>query len=315
MIIKVKQNFKELIFKALSTSSFSKISKPRKYFIAYTLWLFASIKGRINFLQFERFGKFCEQYFRIGFQKEFNFLAFNAALLKEHLSPVLAIAMDPSYISKAGKFTSGVGKFWSGCDAKAKWGLELCGFAVVDILAHTAWHLKAFQSPSSEELKKMDSCLLSHYGKLVVEHADKWTDFSKYMLADAFFSKKPFVDKVLEAGMHLISRIRDDADLKYMYRGAQKPGKGRHKKYDGKVDRKKPNMEYFIMEETTDEYQIFSAQVYCKAFKRKIRLALVIFYKNGKEIARKMYFSTDTNLTASEVFSVWQKTSIFSKSG
>jgi len=306
MITKVKQNFKDLIFKALSSSSFSKISKPRKYFIAYTLWLFACIKGRINFLQLERFGKFCEQYFRIGFQKEFNFLAFNTALLKEHLSSVLAIAMDPSYISKAGKFTSGVGKFWSGCDTKAKWGLELCGFAVVDLITHTAWHLKAFQSPSSEELKKLDGSLLAHYGNLVVKHANQWIEFSKYILADAYFSKKPFVDQVLKADMHLISRIRDDADLKYIYRGAQKPGKGRHKKYDGKVDRKNPNMEYFILEETTDEYQIFSALVYCKAFKRKIRLALVVFYKNGKATARKMYFSTDTDLTASKVFNYYR---------
>jgi hypothetical protein len=302
MIIKVKQNFKELIFKSLSSSSFSKMSKPHKYFIAHTLWLFACIKGRINFLQLERFGKFCEQYFRIGFQKEFNFMAFNTALLKEHLSPVLAIAMDPSYISKAGKFTAGVGKFWSGCDAKAKWGLELCGFAVVDILAHTAYHLKAFQSPSTEELKKQGSNLLAHYGDLVVKHAHKWKDFSKYILVDAFFSKKPFVDKVLKEDMHVISRIRDDADLKYLYRGAQKQGKGRHKKYDGKVDIEKPNMDYFILEETTDGYQIFSALVYCKAFKRNIRLALVVFYKNGKETARKIYFSTDTNLTASIVF-------------
>jgi len=33
---------------------------PRKYFIVYTIWLFAAIKGRINFLQLKRFGKFCE---------------------------------------------------------------------------------------------------------------------------------------------------------------------------------------------------------------------------------------------------------------
>jgi hypothetical protein len=306
MIIKVKQNFKELIFSTLSSGSFSKISKPRKHFIAYTLWLFACIKGRINFLQLERFGKFCEQFFRIGFQKEFNFLAFNTALLKEHLSSDLAIAMDPSYISKAGKSTASVGRFWSGCAGKTKWGLELCGFAVVDTIAHTAYHLKAFQSPSPEELKKLDSDLLSHYGGLVVKHVDQWTDFSKYLLVDAFFSKKPFVDQVLEAGMHVISRLRDDADLKYIYAGEQKTGKGRPKKYDGKVDIKKPNMNYFILEETTREYQIFSALVYSKALKRKIRLALLVFYKDGKETARKIYFSTDTNLTATKVFSYYR---------
>ena len=138
MIIKVKKSINMLIYNVLSDELFSKMNKPHKYFIANFLWMFASIKGRINFLQLERFSKFCEQYFRIGFQKDFDFLSFNTTLVKEHLSGDLAIAIDPSYISKSGKCTSGVGNFWSGCASKAKWGLELCGFALVDIPDNTA---------------------------------------------------------------------------------------------------------------------------------------------------------------------------------
>ena len=308
MITKVKQNFTSLIFNVLSDISFSKMNKPRKYFIAHTLWLFASVKGRINFLQFGRFSKFCEQYFRLGFQKRLDFLSFNSILLEKHLSSssVLAIALDPSYIDKNGKATKGVGNFWSGCARKAKRGLELCGFAVVNVTSSEAFHLKAFQSPSPDELKKQGSDLLSHYGKLVIEHAKEWLAFSKYLLADAYFSKKTFVDHVLKSGMHLVSRLRDDAVLQYLYQGEKKTGKGRPKLYAGKVDSKKPDMEYFTLQEITQEYQVFSAVVYSKAFKRKIRLALVVFYKNGKETARKMYFSTDVNLTASEVFKYYR---------
>ena len=65
-------------------------------------------------------------------------------------------------------------------------------------------------------------------------------------------------------------------------------------------------MEYFTLEESTPEYRVFSAVVYCKAFKRKIRLALVVFQKNGKEAIRKLYFSTDLNLTASQVFKYYR---------
>jgi len=308
MIIKVKQGFTSLIYNVLSNKSFPRMSKPRKYFVANTLWLFASIKGRINFLQMERFSKFCEQYFRIGFQKTLDFLSFNSILLENHFAPssVLAIAMDPSYIDKSGKATKGVGNFWSGCAGKAKHGLELCGFAVVDILNNEAYHMKAYQSPSPDELKSHGSDLLSHYGKLVVEHAKDWLAFSKYLLADAYFSKKPFVEHVLNAGMHLVSRLRDDADLKYLFEGEQKTGKGRHKLYAGKVDVKKPDMQYFTLDEITDDYRVFSAIVYSKSFKRKIRLALVVFYKNGKETTRKMYFSTDLNLTASQVLTYYR---------
>jgi hypothetical protein len=237
-----------------------------------------------------------------------DFLSFNTILLEKHFAPsaVLAIALDPSYIDKSGKATKGIGSFWSGCAGKAKRGLELCGFAVVNVLLSDAFHLKAFQSPSPDELKEQGSDLLSHYGKLVVEHAKDLLGFSKYLLADACFSKKPFVDHVLKAGMHLVSRLRDDADLKYLYQGKQNTGKGRPKLYAGKVDVKKPDMEYFTLEEITEDYHVFSALVYCKAFKRKIRLASVVFYKNGKETARKMYFSTDLNLTASQVFTCYR---------
>jgi len=65
-------------------------------------------------------------------------------------------------------------------------------------------------------------------------------------------------------------------------------------------------MQYFTLDEVTDDFHVFSAIVYCKSFKRKIRLALVVFYKNGKETARKMYFSTDLNLTASQVFKYYR---------
>ena len=59
MITKVKQNFTALIFNALDSDVFSKICKPRKFFIAHTFWLFASIKGRIGhfFARKERRGE------------------------------------------------------------------------------------------------------------------------------------------------------------------------------------------------------------------------------------------------------------------
>ena len=38
---------------------------------------------------------------------------------------------------------------------------------------------------------------------------------------------------------------------------------------------------------------IYSALVYSNAFKRDIKLAVAVFSKDGKEVARKLYFSTD----------------------
>ena len=80
--------------------------------------LFLSIKGRVNFLQLERFSGFCEQ--------SFDFFAFNKVLIQKQINGKKALAFAPSFISKAGKKTPGVGYFWSGCAEKAKWGLAFC---------------------------------------------------------------------------------------------------------------------------------------------------------------------------------------------
>lgn len=50
----------------------------------------------------------------------------------------LAIAIDSSYISKAGKF-------WSGRASSAKWGLEILGIAALNIELHDSFALKAMQ--------------------------------------------------------------------------------------------------------------------------------------------------------------------------
>jgi len=83
-----------------------------------------SIKGRINFLQLGRFSPLCEQTFRNHFEKEFDFFSFNKLLIKQTVSAETVIALDPSYIPKAGKSTYGRGRYWSGVAGAAKWGLD-----------------------------------------------------------------------------------------------------------------------------------------------------------------------------------------------
>ena len=80
----------------------------------------------------KRYVEKCEQYFRIHFENRFDFQGFNLAMSKERLKECI-IAFDPSFIKKSGKKTCGLGYYRSGCVGKVKRGLEICGFAVVDI--------------------------------------------------------------------------------------------------------------------------------------------------------------------------------------
>jgi hypothetical protein len=257
------------------------------------LWHILSIKGKINFLQFGRFSHLGEQTYRNQFKKEFDFLAFNKQLINQVASGERVVALDPSYIPKAGKSTYGRGKYWSGVAKAAKWGLDICGFAVVDIVNNTALHLKAWQTPPADELVSRGLNLLTYYASLVTENAKKFKEFSDYIVADAYFSKKPFVEAILSKGLHFISRLRDDSVLRYKYYGEQTGKKGRPKLFVGKVDVKNLDTNYFSLDLSTEDIKIYSAVVNSKAFKRDIKLAVAVFYKDGKQIARKLYFSTD----------------------
>ena len=293
MVSKVSNKVKLLIYNILGGNCFSELNKPRKDFIMSVLWHILSIKGKINFLQFGRFSSLGEQTFRNQFEKKFDFFAFNKQLINQVASGERVVALDPSYIPKAGKSTYGRGKYWSGVAKAAKWGLDICGFAVIDIANNTALHLNAWQTPSAAELVNKGLNLLTYYASLVTENAVKFKEFSDYIIADAYFSKKPFVDAILSVGLHFISRLRDDSVLKYKYYGEKTGRQGRPKQYNGKVDVKNLDTNYFSLDLSTEDIKIYSAVVYSKAFKRDIKLAVAIFFKDGKEIARKLYFSTD----------------------
>ncbi len=73
----------------------------------------------------------------MNYRRKFGWISFNRTMVQEGKHHHRAIAIDPSYISKSGKKTPGVGYFWSGCASAVKWGLKPMGFALVDADAGT----------------------------------------------------------------------------------------------------------------------------------------------------------------------------------
>jgi len=297
MISKANKAVNALIMSILqNNTAFVSLQKSRKRFIVNTFWLFLCVKGKINFLQLERFGTCCEQTYREQFKEAFDFCSFNTDLIKQVVSSDTIVAFDPSFIPKAGKSTYGGSRYWSGVAKSAKWGLDICGFAVVDVTKNTALHLKAWQTPPPPEIEGKEQTLLTYYASLVTDNADKFLAFSTHMVADAYFSKKPVVDAVLSVKLNFISRLRDDSHLKYKYIGQRTGLKGAPKKYTGRIDVKNLDIDYFSLDTSLENVKIYSATVYSKAFKRDIKLAVAVFLKGDEEVARKLYFSTDLAL-------------------
>ena len=171
----------------------------------------------------ERYGTHCEQTYRTNFNrgraKCIDWVKFNLALCRRYLNMdgLLAIAIDPSYISKSGKKTPHIGTFWSGCASSMKHGLEIMGLALVDVYANSCMMLRAHQTPSTGELKLRNMTLVQHYIAVIKRYKKELLKVTDIVVADAFFSIRPFVDGIKECGFHLVSRFRDTASLYYVY--------------------------------------------------------------------------------------------------
>ena len=282
-------------FSIAKVSVLNSLHKPQREFIISVLWLFLSIKGEINFLQLARYGQKGEQHFRRQFAERFDFAGFNAELIKSCASKHLVLALDPTHLPKSGKKTYGKDFFWSGCAGAVKPGMEFNGIAAVDIENHTAMHLEAQQTPPHEYLKKYGITLFDWYLSLVGQVVKKQPGISSHLCADAYFSREPFVSGLKRLGIHLISRLRDDAVMFYPFQGKLSGKKGRPTKYEGKVNLDAMDLKHFTLVQETDSCQVFSATVWVKAFHRKVAL-VVCESKGSSRKSRRLYFSTDSEL-------------------
>jgi len=264
--------------------------------------LFVSIKGKLNFLQLGRYSAHPESLFRYHFEKSFDFMDFNSNLISNNSSGRKAIAFDPSYLNKSGKHTPGVGYFWSGVASKAKWGLEICGLAVLDAALHTAFHLHAFQTIGLKE----EQSLLAFYAQEILSLKDKLQPISTYLCADAYFSKQGFADVLSSAGFVIISRLRDDADLRYIFDGQRTKSKGRPKQYDGKIDYQLIQDKHLPKVSTMKEEIIRTGIVYSKSLKMNIRLVMVCTPNKKGKWSHKLYFSTHTDQDWQEVLEFYR---------
>jgi len=304
MTLKGYDLYKRLIYSILDKNK--NINKWRKDFMAEIFVLFLSIKGRINFYQLERYGQFSEQRYRQQFEKPFDFMELNKDLAISYGSGRFVIAFDPSYISKSGKHTPGLGRYWSGCAQSSKWGLEISGIAAIDVDNNFAFHLEAVQTPGSKGDTNTDGNLLDWYGNVLYERKETLAKLSTYIVADAYFAKKPFVDKVLSMEMQLVSRLRDDADLMYLFSGEKTGKKGRPRKHNGKIDWADLNQENFDVLNSDPQITVYSAIVYSKSFKRNIKIACEFTTSEKGKVTHKIYFSTDLQMDASDIIKYYR---------
>ena len=98
--------------------------------------MYLSISKKINFTQMARIDRSFESHLRQKFRRTFEWISFNHSFFKPVSGNLVMRAIDPRFISKAGKKNPGIGYFWSGC-ASAMNGLNL-SVGSINTLMHNA---------------------------------------------------------------------------------------------------------------------------------------------------------------------------------
>lgn len=278
------------------------IAKWQREFMIHLLKILFAVRGRYNFENISRYGGKNEVTYREWYNRGFDFLQFNMELIRSLDDEDRLIAFDPSYLSKSGKHTEGTGYFWSGCAGASKYGLEVAGFACIGMESRTALHLHAQQTVGQESF---DS-LLDYYSSLVETNAEKLKSISSILVADAYFSRKGFVDAVVGQNMHLVSKLRSDAVLQYYYLGPKSKGRGRPKVYDGKVDKSSPDPMHFRVFFQDGKTTLYEGIVHAKAFKRKVKCVVAHTELNSGRTKTEAFFSTDVDMEGAKLLDAYR---------
>lgn len=284
------------------------LNKKRSEFIVHILMLVLGMRGRINFIQLERQGKMNEKSYRNQFEKPFDWLCFNKHLIAEICGDELILGFDPSFIKKSGKASPNLGYFYSGCASSYKRGMEIGNFAVIDVQQNTAYHLLAVATPSAKRNQIEEGrSLVDHYSEILLDSHLELEKISNILVCDGYFSKKKYVNVVAEqTNLELISRLRDDANLMYLFNGEQDKSRGRPKKYSGKVDVKNIDKRRFKKEISDEDKTIYTAKLYSVGLKRIIQVAYVEFHLGKGKTVRKLFFSTNLDRTGVDMLKYYR---------
>ena len=289
---------------------------PQRKFVTHLFGLLLMLPGHATFRNMSRYSPYHERTFARWYDTNLDWVALNKAVIIE-IVPAdheQALIIDASFVSKSGKHTYGLDRFWNGSHSRAEKGLEISALAWLDLTEKCAYGLSVEQTPPSPEPSASESSAsessasdisapettrmdvyLDQLRRVVKAHDLTWL---RYLLMDGAYSKQNFVDGVRDLGLHPIGKLRADANMRYLYQGPKRPGPGRPKTYDGKVDWS--DLSRFERLDTEDEDIVLYHQVLNHVQLKRNLQVVVVVHTQRKRYA--VLFSTDVDLDALKLY-------------
>ena len=245
---------------------------------------------------------------------------------------VYLLVGDESVVTKAGKKTHGLDRFFSSLYGKAIPGLAFFALSLVNTQERQSYPMMVEQRVRSEAEKaeakskrkkakkktakrkagrpkgsqNKDKSKIELPPELVFIQAMirqlltliKGTLPLSYLILDGHFGNNKALQMTRQCGLHLISKLRHDAALYFPYDGAYK-GCGRPRKYGNKVDYDNLPQQYLKKVSVEDDIQtrIYQATLLNKHFAQTLNVVIIvkINLKTGQR-SHVILFSSDLDL-------------------
>ena len=288
-------------------SQMTGIFKPQQKAIFALLGAQMCFSGRATMRNLSRYGAGSAKRLRRWATKGFDFYRLNEHLWSDTQAlsfdqddpqrPQQAILIDSTFTNKSGKHTEGLGFFHNGCSAsnnKMERGLEFTLFAGLNLDEQRAYAIAVTQTKNDKSALKVAIDELT-------TNSEYYLEISKYVVADGYYAKNSFISEVTQHGFEVVTLLRRDAALRYLYTGPYS-GRGRPKRYADRVNYKELN-DWERDEELIDDLTIYSKIVNYKAWNRDLRV-LVIVNRSG---AHRILCSTDLTLSTAEILKLYQQ--------
>jgi hypothetical protein len=270
------------------------------------------------------------------FHSKINWEEINWSFIKMHLTKkgsIYLLAGDEVVVSKSGKHTYGIDRFYSSIQNQVIKSLAFLNLSLISVEKRKAYPLSTQQivrdkkegcikdksvkkstkkkpnkvgRPKGSGNKDKKDIELSPYLKFVQESVNKVLKrINKhidivYFVFDGAFGNNPAVQMVRQCGLHIISKLQKNSALVFPYIG-EYSGRGAPKKYGTKIDYDNLPEDY-LKSDSIDEDRNIQTRIYqIEMLHRKFsdRLNVVIIQKRNLttgKISHVNLFSTDLTL-------------------
>ena len=124
-------------------------------------------------------------------------------------------------------------------------------------------------------------------------------EVTHHLVVDGFYAKKKFINGSHDLGLDVITKLRVDANLKYLAEISYQEGRrGAPRKYDGKFDASDLSRFEKINHQGV---VLYSKEMYSPQFQRNLKIVVV----QNQDRNHHILCSTDLNLSAQDIFEIY----------